>query len=76
MFISVAGVLISFDTSYVFVVEGGEGASPALWEVHLKRENEASAIVQPCASCSSFGVAGTAPARLASGRSGAGFIEL
>lgn len=37
VFISVAGVLISFDTSYVFVVVGGEGASPALWEAHPKR---------------------------------------
>lgn len=37
MFISAAGVLISFDTSYVFVVVGREGASPALWEVHPKR---------------------------------------
>lgn len=36
-FIGVAGVFISFDTSQVFMVMGGEAASPALWEVHPKR---------------------------------------
>lgn len=36
VFVGMAGVLISSDTSHVFMVVGGEGTSPAWWEVHPK----------------------------------------
>lgn len=51
VFISVAGVFISFDTSYVFVVVvGGKGASPVLWEVYPRRGRMRKALCEPKSS--------------------------
>lgn len=51
VFISVAGVFISFDTSYVFVaVVGGKGASPVLWEVYPRRGRMRKALCKPRSS--------------------------